>query len=83
MHTLFKSPPCRKTPVVESVFGLGLLEIFELGLRIATGLLMTFAAGLVLLAAEVRFSAQPATLNYFRILATMETPAQPTIQGLE
>jgi hypothetical protein len=58
-------------------------EISELGLRIATGLLITFAAGLVLLAAEVRVGAQPETLNYFRILATMETPAQPTLQGLE
>jgi hypothetical protein len=37
----------------------------ELGLRIATGLLITFAAGLVLLATEVRFGVQPEALNFF------------------
>jgi len=46
----------------------------ELGLRIAAGLLLTFAAGLVLLAAEVRFGTQAEvlnSLNSFRVLAIM------------
>jgi hypothetical protein len=49
--------------VSKSVFGQVLNHRIELGLRIATGLLITFATGLVLLAAEVRFGTQGEALN--------------------
>ena len=83
MKTSWKDPPPARRLVVESVLGLDLNKILELGLRIATGLLITLAAGLVLLAVEVRFGVPPETLNYFRFLATAEAPAMPAIQGLE
>jgi hypothetical protein len=59
------APPTPKRGLVESVLRLSPNAILELGLRIATGLLITFAAGLVLLAAEVRFGVQPEALNLF------------------
>jgi hypothetical protein len=50
-----KSPPAVRRAASKSVFGHVPNHGIELALRIATGLLITFAMGLVLLAAEVRF----------------------------
>jgi hypothetical protein len=52
-----KSPLAVRRVASKSVFG-RVPNGIELGLQIATGLLITFAMGLVLLAAEVRFGAR-------------------------
>jgi len=55
MHRSLKNPLAVRRVVSKSVFGRAPKHEMELGLRIATGLLITFATGLVLLAAEVKF----------------------------
>jgi hypothetical protein len=63
MHGSLKSPLAVRRVVSESVFGHVPNHGIELGLRIATGLLFTFAIALVLLAAEVRFGTRVEALN--------------------
>ena len=63
MRASLKSPRAVRRVVPQSVFGHVPNHRIELGLRLATGLLITFAIGLVLLAAEVRFGTQVETLN--------------------
>jgi hypothetical protein len=62
MHASPKSPLAVRRVVSKSVFG-HVPNGIELGLRIATGLLITFATGLVLLAAEVKFGTRVEALN--------------------
>jgi hypothetical protein len=71
MRISIKVRPAMKCMVLKLVFGQVLNQKIELGLRVATGALITFAAGLVLLQAETRFGAQVEALNCFRLLATM------------
>jgi len=63
MHASLKSPLAVRRVVSKSVFGQVRNHRIELGLRIATGLLITFAIGLVLLAAEVRFGTRAEAPN--------------------
>jgi len=63
MHRSLKSPLAVRRVVSKSVFGHSPKHGIELGLRLATGLLITFAMGMVLLAAEARFGARVEALN--------------------
>ena len=63
MLASLKNPLAVRRAVSKSVFGQVRNHRTELGLRIATGLLITFATGLVLLAAEVRFGTRVEALN--------------------
>jgi hypothetical protein len=63
MRASLKSPLAVRRVVSKSVFGQVRNHRIELGLRLATGLLITFAIGMVLLAAEVRFGARVEGLN--------------------
>jgi hypothetical protein len=62
MRASLKSPLAVRRVVSKSVFG-QVQNGIELGLRIATGLLIAFAMGLVLLAAEVRSGTRVEALN--------------------
>jgi hypothetical protein len=61
MRASLKSPLAVRRAVSKSLFGHVPSHGIELGLRIATGLLITFATGLVLLVAEVKFGTQGGT----------------------
>ena len=56
MQGPLKSRLAARRVLSEPVFGHAPNHGIELGLRLATGLLITFAMGMVLLVAEVRFS---------------------------
>jgi hypothetical protein len=63
MRASVKNPLAVRRVVSKSVFRHAPNNGIELGLQIATGLLITFAIGLVLLAAEVRFGTRVEALN--------------------